>query len=109
MRTASFGVFAVRIVLEDAAVTVQFGMAQTGFFFFSRFFSFGVKSFRDERLVCLVHRHWRPKQRVSYRQDRREIGDWLHARRIADDITVGQTPATFEPAIDYVCNEDSRF
>jgi hypothetical protein len=41
-------------------------------------------------------------------QDRREGGDWLHARRDPNDITQ-QTPASFEPTLDYVVVKVPRF
>jgi carbamoyl-phosphate synthase large subunit len=39
--------------------------------------------------------------RLPHRQDRRETGRGLHARRNPNDIT-RETPASFEPTIDYV-------
>ena len=43
--------------------------------------------------------------RLPDRQDRGEARRRLHARRAANDITGGATPASFEPTIDYVVDE----
>jgi carbamoyl-phosphate synthase large subunit len=43
------------------------------------------------------------------RQGRGQAGRRLHARRTANDITGGATPASFEPSIDYVVTKMPRF
>ena len=46
--------------------------------------------------------------RLSHRQDRRETGRGLHARRAGQRLTK-VTPASFEPTIDYVVTKIPRF
>ena len=57
---------------------------------------------------CLIFGGGHRKRRDPDRESRCAPRRWLHARQIANDITGGAMPASFEPTIDYVVTKIPR-